>query len=417
MQPWHKLLIVAVIAFVFIGTTLASTSSATAISDNNNAIYLAPLIESCLPTDRSCGVVEGSYMVTLRQGHTPSSHLSYIAEHINVDPVKDWKIRWSFDEFYLVKNVSADSLDIIRRDPGVGEVEQGYWFSVPELDICRNTHLSEEERRICYEEGDLPQCERPSLSRGKRQECIQTNTFLWCLPPMWSEVEEQSCLDASHAAPCDSPKLSEAQQRFCRDGSLTAKSTSSQLSIFHEERRTCAAKSAVDKSKVSTLEITNKPRLRSDNDLAPLYEAISKDKSPDTYIVTLYRDIDYTYHDHFKTIGRNLEADETTAFKWWDVADSYYATNITSDWVRLSASKTPPSGFYANCNTTTQLYKIRKDPAVESIDEYAPYELIGEVLATKWKVLEQDPEAQCPVIELGVPWYFRTFSIDRGLEG
>jgi len=64
-----------------------------------------------------------------------------------------------------------------------------------------------------------------------------------------------------------------------------------------------------------------------------------------------------------------------------------------------------------------QLYKIRKDPAVESIDEYAPYELIGGVLATKWKVLEQDSEAQCPVIELGIPWYFQTFSIGRGLEG
>lgn len=342
MQPWHKLLIVAVVVFAFISATFASPSSATAISDNYNATYLAPLIESCLPQDRNCGVVEGSYIVTLRQGHTPSSHLSYIAEHINADPVKDWKIQWSFDESYSVKNISADSLDIIRRDPGVEEVEQGYWFSVPELDVCRSPRLSEEERRGCYEEEDLPQCERPSLSKEKRQDRFQTNTFWWCLPPMWSEVEEQSCLDASLAAPCGSPKLSEEQQRFCRDGSLAAKSTNPQLSIFEEGRRACAAKPVADKSKPSTLEITNKPNLRSDDDLAPLYEVISEDKSPDTYLVTFYRDIDYSYHDHFRTIGRDLEADETNAFRWWDVADSYYATNITSDWVRLSALETAP---------------------------------------------------------------------------
>ena len=342
MQPWHKLLIVAVVVFAFIGTTLASPSSPTAISDNsNNATYLAPLIQNCLPADRNCGVLEGSYIVTLRQGHIPSSHFSYIAEQINVDPVSDWKIQWSFDEFYSVKNVSAHSLDIIRRDPGVEEVEQDYWFSVPELDVCRNPRLSEEERRICYEEEDLPQCERPSLSREERHDCFQTNTFLWCLPPMWSEVEERSCLEASLDRPCDSPKLSEEQQRFCRDGSLYATSTNPQLSTFEEGRRTCAAKPVINKSKHSTLEMTNNPSLRSDDNLAPLHEAISEDKIPDTYIVTLYRNIDYSYHDHFKTIGRDLEDDETTAFKWWDVADSYYATNITSDWVCLSAMITP----------------------------------------------------------------------------
>lgn len=71
---------------------------------------------------------------------------------------------------------------------------------------------------------------------------------------------------------------------------------------------------------------------RSDNDLAPLFKARSNDTKPDTYIVTLCEDIDY--HDHFKTIGRDLEADNSTSFKWFKYADSYYATNITSDWVR-----------------------------------------------------------------------------------
>jgi hypothetical protein len=73
---------------------------------------------------------------------------------------------------------------------------------------------------------------------------------------------------------------------------------------------------------------------RSDDNLAPLYKGISNDIRPDSYIVTLFSDTDL--HDHFKTIGRDLEADSSTAFKWFEYADSYYATNITSDWVCLS---------------------------------------------------------------------------------
>jgi hypothetical protein len=72
---------------------------------------------------------------------------------------------------------------------------------------------------------------------------------------------------------------------------------------------------------------------RSDDKLAPLYKGISNDTRPDSYIVTLFSDTGL--HNHFKTIGRDLEADSSTAFKWFEYADSYYATNITSDWVRL----------------------------------------------------------------------------------
>lgn len=240
--------IFAITVFASISTALASAPSATAISDNN-AIYLAPLIEPCLPKDRNCGVIEGSYIVQLRQGYTPSAHLSYIAEHIDVDPVEDWKIRWIFDEFYSVKNLSADSLEIIRRDPGIEEVEQGYWFSVPMLDICRNPHLSEEERRICYEEEDLRDCEKPSLSKEDRQSYYGWEKYLSCMRSgETSEDEERSCWKASLADPCGNSELSEEQQRFCRDGSLFATSTNLQLSIFEEGRRTCARKSGSEKS-------------------------------------------------------------------------------------------------------------------------------------------------------------------------
>lgn len=74
---------------------------------------------------------------------------------------------------------------------------------------------------------------------------------------------------------------------------------------------------------------------RSKGSLAPLFRATSSDCRPDTYIVTLCKDIGY--RDHFKTIGRNLEADKSTSFKWFEYADSYYASNITSEWVRVSS--------------------------------------------------------------------------------
>jgi hypothetical protein len=82
-------------------------------------------------------------------------------------------------------------------------------------------------------------------------------------------------------------------------------------------------------SEASVIPVT----LRSQDNLAPLNKASSNDGRPDTYIVSLCNGSDY--HEHFKTIGRNLEADPSTAFKWFQYSESYFATNITSDWVRL----------------------------------------------------------------------------------
>jgi hypothetical protein len=73
--------------------------------------------------------------------------------------------------------------------------------------------------------------------------------------------------------------------------------------------------------------------LRSDDNLAPLEKATSEYRRPDTYFVTLFPDVDYC--DHFKTIGRDLKADKTTAFQWFEYAETYYATNISNDWVSL----------------------------------------------------------------------------------
>jgi hypothetical protein len=222
MRLRHEFSIFAITAFALSGAAFASAPSAATVISDDNIPYLAPLLEGCSPGDRHCGIVKDKYMVTLREGYLPSSHLSYVFKNLDIDPVKDWKIRWIGDDVYTANNVSAESVYALRRDPGVEEIEQGYWFEMVEVDMCRNPSLSEEERRICHEEEDLPQCERPSLSLEKRLDCFATIKLLSCFKPEFSEEELQSCQEASHDDPCENSELSKEQQRFCRDGSSFA---------------------------------------------------------------------------------------------------------------------------------------------------------------------------------------------------
>ncbi|CAD0040383.1 unnamed protein product [Aureobasidium pullulans] len=147
MQPWTNFLIVV----VTISAAFASASSATAIS-SDNATYVAPLIENCPVGSSTCGKIKDKYLVMLREGYEPSSHLSYISRTLHVDdPVKEWRMMWYGDGVYSVQKVSADSIDILRRDPGVEEIEEGYWFQMDVVDRCRDPAYSEEERRQCYD--------------------------------------------------------------------------------------------------------------------------------------------------------------------------------------------------------------------------------------------------------------------------
>ncbi|TIA74549.1 hypothetical protein D6C76_06284 [Aureobasidium pullulans] len=126
MQPWTNFLIVVVTIFA----AFASASSATAIS-SDNATYVAPLIENCPVGSSTCGKIKDKYLVMLREGYEPSSHLSYISRTLHVDdPVKEWRMMWHGDGVYSVHKVSADAIDILRRDPGVEEIEEGYWFQM-----------------------------------------------------------------------------------------------------------------------------------------------------------------------------------------------------------------------------------------------------------------------------------------------
>ncbi|OBW63988.1 MAG: Uncharacterized protein AUREO_059450 [Aureobasidium pullulans] len=237
MQPWTNFLIVVVTIFA----AFASASSATAIS-SDNATYVAPLIENCPVGSSTCGKIKDTYLVMLREGYEPASHLSYISRTLHVDdPVKEWRMMWHGDGAYSVRKVSADSIDILRRDPGVEEIEEG----------------------------------------------------------------------------------------------------------------------------------------------------------PDTYIVTLCKDIGY--RDHFKTIGRNLEADKSTSFKWFEYADSYYASNITSEW----------------------LYKIRSYPKVEAIDEHEPWEMIKQLVPSERQNLTIQQRDSQPWFQAEwpkAPWHLQALSAGQKLD-
>jgi hypothetical protein len=193
MQPWDKLSIVAVVALTFSNAAHASASTAPPIS-NDKPAYLAPLVEGCYPRASRCDKIEGKYLVSLRDGYKPSSHLSYISENIHVDPVKEWKLRWIGDELYTVYNVSNDYLELLRQDPGVEEVEEEAWIVIDEVDRCQDPHYSEEERRICYEEKDVPLCDRQSLSREERRACYDMIILDPCENPM---LEEEAILSGN----------------------------------------------------------------------------------------------------------------------------------------------------------------------------------------------------------------------------
>lgn len=172
MQLLYIITIAAVTASATSNTAHVSAASGKAVS-NDDTTYLAPLIEPCPAGRSTCGKIEGSYMVMLREGYTPSSHLSYISANLHVDPVKDWQLKWHNDETYTIDNVSADSLNLLRQDPGVEEIEEGYWFQqISEVDRCQDPAFSEDERRQCYDVRLEDSCEGSVISEDEERDCV-----------------------------------------------------------------------------------------------------------------------------------------------------------------------------------------------------------------------------------------------------
>ncbi|THX52305.1 hypothetical protein D6D11_04784 [Aureobasidium pullulans] len=111
---------------------------------------------------------------------------------------------------------------------------------------------------------------------------------------------------------------------------------------------------------------------RSKGSLAPLFKATSSDCRPDTYIVTICKDVGY--RDHFKTIGRNLEADKSTSFN---------------------------------------------DPKVEAIDEHEPWEMIKQLVPSerqKSTIQHRDSQPWFPAERPKAPWHLQALSAGQKLD-
>ena len=86
--------------------------------------------------------------------------------------------------------------------------------------------------------------------------------------------------------------------------------------------------------------------------LAELVKATGTQPRLSAYLVSFHGHA-YNYTQHFQTIGRDLEVDNTTSFIWHDRANNYYVANLTDEWVD----------------------RIRRDPAVAVVEEYETWEM------------------------------------------
>ncbi|KAH0278247.1 hypothetical protein KCU91_g2611, partial [Aureobasidium melanogenum] len=185
------------VALLALASTIAfaATHTSTATSENNNE-YLATLYNDCQDDNPKCGIKEGSYMVALHGFYRISSHLAFLERALQRDPTVNWQANWDDDPksaSYTVKNVTKDELEAIRKDPGVYEVEQSYWFEVDDgWDLeCRIPGMSEERKRLCYEEIDVPQCEKSWLTEEEKKECLRRNMLPFCEIEDWDLTEEE----------------------------------------------------------------------------------------------------------------------------------------------------------------------------------------------------------------------------------
>ncbi|KEQ64071.1 uncharacterized protein M437DRAFT_45271 [Aureobasidium melanogenum CBS 110374] len=181
--------------------SLPSDRACWTTNENGETTYVAPLVIDCLPNDTTCGIMEGEYIISLRSSYPKSAHIFYLSSHIPSPALRNTSIGWySDDEDYIIKNLRHTEMEIIRRDPGIDEVYQHYWFQVDTgwgLQ-CRNPSLTGEEKRLCYKKLHIQECEGSWLSDEERREC-------------W----EESCKWKGY-------KMTEEQIKTCEEGGRKA---------------------------------------------------------------------------------------------------------------------------------------------------------------------------------------------------
>lgn len=80
-------------------------------------------------------------------------------------------------------------METIRQDPGVEETLQHYWFQVDTgWDLpCRESELTEEEKKLCYGELEVEWCKRLGSSEEEIMKCLEG----LCGMEGWMLTEEQ----------------------------------------------------------------------------------------------------------------------------------------------------------------------------------------------------------------------------------
>ncbi|KAG9570800.1 hypothetical protein KCU71_g1134, partial [Aureobasidium melanogenum] len=219
MRTFSKFMIVCIVvlailaAFTSANPTLVSAPSdreCWSINENGEIIYSAPLVIDCLPNDTTCGVQEGEYIISLRPSYEKSAHLFYLSSHIPSSTLLNTSMSWfRYSKSYIIKNLQDTEMEIIRRDPGIDEVYQHYWFQVDVgWDLrCRNPRLTEEEKNICYGELEVEGCRMPYSSEEEKGKCLEELCGMEGL--MLTEEHRELCEERNYEAERWFPKADE----------------------------------------------------------------------------------------------------------------------------------------------------------------------------------------------------------------
>ncbi|KAF2087074.1 hypothetical protein K490DRAFT_57147 [Saccharata proteae CBS 121410] len=123
MRYYTKFFIATIVILPLVSKALLDANYVPSESDHEN---LAPLTKA-----QGSERLDGEYIVTLHDGHDLTSHFGYIERNLQAHPSSDWNVNWWKDaNAYHVTHLTGDSLNQIRRDPGVRSVLEVEMLSI-----------------------------------------------------------------------------------------------------------------------------------------------------------------------------------------------------------------------------------------------------------------------------------------------
>lgn len=131
MQVRRKLIMVALASLALAGAAIASTNQANSKLDCEHP---APLTKA-----RGSDRLDGEYLVTLHHDHDLLRHFGHIRRSSQVDPFVDWEWKWFENgNGYYVVDLTEDSVNHIRCDPGVRNVSENEMWAMDLVEPLRN---------------------------------------------------------------------------------------------------------------------------------------------------------------------------------------------------------------------------------------------------------------------------------------